>query len=344
MNLSDFNYHLPLELIAQEPSEKRDRSRMMILDRNIGRITEDVFFNLPEYFEPGDVVVLNDSKVIPARLIGKKETGGSVEILLLFDKSGGEKPLWESLLKPGRLMHPGTRIRLDGGAIAKVITALSENKWLVEFDHADPFDEYIERYGHAPLPPYIKRPRNITPSLHDKERYQTIYARIPGSVAAPTAGLHFSKEVIHALQAKGVDIASVTLHVGYGTFKPMIASNIEDHRMEEEFYEITHESMEHINRARRVVAIGTTSTRVLESAADSAGRIQAASGWTKLFIYPGYRFKRVNILLTNFHLPKSTLLSLVCAFAGYHPAMEAYRHAVENRFRFYSYGDCMLIL
>lgn len=344
MNLSDFNYHLPPDLIAQQPSEKRDRSRMMILNRNTGCISEDIFLNLPEYLEPGDVVVLNDSKVIPARLIGRKATGGSVEILLLSDKSGREKPLWESLLKPGRRMHPGSRIHLDGGAAATVIAGLSENKWLVEFDCADPFNEYIERYGHTPLPPYIRRPRNIASSLNDRERYQTIYARVPGSVAAPTAGLHFSKDVIQALQAKGVDIASVTLHVGYGTFKPMITPNIEDHRMEEEFYEITHESMERINRARRVVAIGTTSTRVLESAADLAGRIQAESGWTKLFIYPGRSFSRVDMLLTNFHLPRSTLLLLVSAFAGYHYTMEAYRHAVEKRFRFYSYGDCMLIL
>jgi S-adenosylmethionine:tRNA ribosyltransferase-isomerase len=344
MKLYDFDFTLPTELIAQEPTPKRDQSRIMILERSTGEITEDVFARLPSYLSEGDVLVLNNTWVIPARLQGKRESGGVIEILLLSKSFSKNNQQWEALLKPGRRIKPGVRLYLEGGATAKIITSLSEKKWLIEFDYAERFDKYMKSYGFAPLPPYIKRPRDTMPPHADKQRYQTIYACIPGSIAAPTAGLHFSDKVMHSLERKGILTAYITLHVGYGTFKPITEQNVEDHQMEKEFFEISREAADRINEARTVVAVGTTSTRAIESALDQNGLVQPMAGETELFVYPGYEFRRVNTLLTNFHLPKSSLFLLACAFAGRERMMAAYHHAIKSRFRFYSYGDCMLII
>jgi S-adenosylmethionine:tRNA ribosyltransferase-isomerase len=346
MNLKDFDYHLPEELIAQHPCDLRDRSRMMVIKRDAEDVDCKIFQNLPDYLKKDDVLVVNDSKVIPARLIGKKETGGTIEILLLSRTCGDREPVqtWEVLLRPAKRVGIGTRILLSGECEARLIERLSEKKWAVEFLTRMEFDHFLEKYGRAPLPPYIKRNKDNTKSLEDIDRYQTIYARHPGSVAAPTAGLHFSWDVLDTLKKNGVHIVQITLHVGYGTFLPIETDIIEKHVMEEEFFEITEEAAEVINAAEKVIAVGTTSVRVVETAADEAGRIKQLSAYTGLFIHPGYRFKRVNALITNFHLPRSSLFLLVCAFAGKDLMMKAYNQAIENHFRFYSYGDCMLIL
>lgn len=268
-----------------------------------------------------------------------------MEILLLTQKQSSESSqIWEALIRPAKRLRENDVIHLGRNAEAKVLVRLSEKKWLLEFFAPDGFDSYLEKFGRAPLPPYIKRKKNNSPDITDLERYQTIYAQNPGSIAAPTAGLHFSEAVMEKLRARGIRIAHVTLHVGYGTFVPIEVHDVEKHVMESEYYEISRESAEMINGARRLIAVGTTSTRTIESAADQSGCVRAQSGWTNLFIYPGYRFKRVNGLLTNFHLPQSSLFLLVCAFAGTDFIQKAYRHAVENRYHFYSYGDCMLIL
>jgi S-adenosylmethionine:tRNA ribosyltransferase-isomerase len=345
MKLEDFDYPLPEELIAQEPAAVRDQSRMLVVQRQTGRLDIRSFHDLPEYLGTGDALVLNDSRVFPARLIGRKETGGRIEILLLTrrpDATAAET--WEALLRPAKRVEVGTGILFDGGGMARIVARISEMQWLLTFDVAGSFDVFLSRYGRAPLPPYIKRRRDRPRSQQDLERYQTVYARVSGSVAAPTAGLHFSNDVLASLADRGVTIAPVTLHVGYGTFMPIHTDQVEDHVMEEEHFSLGEETARQANAAKRVIAVGTTATRVLESVADQTGQLRPVAGSTCLYIYPGYRFRRVDGLLTNFHLPKSSLFLLVCAFAGRERMQEAYRFAIANRFRFYSYGDCMLIL
>ncbi len=345
MELKDFSYFLPDELIAQHPCQKRDRSRLLFLDKNKEKMADSSFFQLPDFLQSGDVLAINNSKVIPARLFGKKPTGGILEMLLLTRKeSENESQTWEALIRPAKRLRENDVIDLSNNCEAKVLARISDKKWLLKFFAQDGFDAYLNLYGRAPLPPYIKRKKNTEPDIIDRERYQTIYAKNPGSIAAPTAGLHFSTEVLQTLQAKGIQIAPITLHVGYGTFLPIEVNEVEKHVMESECYEISVESSQIINNAKRVIAVGTTSTRTLESVADNNGYVEAKSGTTTFFIYPGYKFKKVNGLLTNFHLPQSSLFLLVCAFAGTDLIKKAYSHAVENRYHFYSYGDCMLIL
>lgn len=344
LKIEEFDFHLPEELIAQSPAPRRELARMMVIDRKTGSLDHRNFYNLPEYLLPGDVLVVNDSRVIPARLLGSKVTGGKVEIFLLKEEKGGEegRNVWQVLVKPARGVREGTVIKFPDEMRGRVIGRISEKKWRIAFETEMAFLEYIERYGQVPLPPYIKRGEEKIPE--DAERYQTIYARSPGSVAAPTAGLHFSREVLGEIQARGIPIVSVTLHVGYGTFAPVTVKEIENHVVEEESYEISPEAAALINQARRVVAVGTTSVRTLEAAADEEGRVRAGAGSTDLYIYPGYRFRRVDALITNFHLPKSSLFFLVSAFAGRELIGRAYGEAIEKRYRFYSYGDCSLIL
>jgi S-adenosylmethionine:tRNA ribosyltransferase-isomerase len=346
MKLDEFDYLLPEELIAQEPVGIRDQSRMMVIHRGTGVCDIRTFSDLPEYFGRGDAVVVNDSRVFPARLIGRKETDGLIEILLLTRKSSEEPPdeIWEALLRPAKRVQVGTTIMFDRGCRATILARLSGKKWLLNFQTPIPFDDFLALCGRAPLPPYIKRRRDRSRSDKDLERYQTVYARVEGSVAAPTAGLHFTGEILDRLQSREVVIVPVTLHVGYGTFLPIQTDRVEDHVMEEELFSLDEDTARKINAAVRVVAVGTTTTRVLESAVDEQGKVRPVSGSTRLYIYPGYRFRRVDALLTNFHLPKSSLFLLVCAFAGRDVMLQAYRIAVEKRFRFYSYGDCMLIL
>jgi S-adenosylmethionine:tRNA ribosyltransferase-isomerase len=345
MELKDFSYFLPDELIAQHPCQKRDRSRLLFLDKEKEKMEDFSFFQLPNFLQQGDVLVVNDSRVIPARLFGKKPTGGILEILLLTKKKDEkESQTWEVLLRPSKRLRENDAIDLGNNCEAKALARISDKKWLLEFFAPDGFDAYLNSYGRAPLPPYIKRKKTAQPDVTDRERYQSIYAKNPGSIAAPTAGLHFSADVLQELQAKGIQIAPITLHVGYGTFLPIEVNEVEKHVMESEYYEISAESSQVINNARRIIAVGTTSTRTLESVADNDGYIEAKSGFTNFFIYPGYKFKRVGGLLTNFHLPQSSLFLLACAFAGTELIKKAYLHAVENRYLFYSYGDCMLIL
>jgi len=351
MKTDDFDYDLDPSLIAQEPEEQRDRSRMMVLDRSRALVRHDFFYNLPRYLEKGDILVVNDSKVRPALLKGRKETGAAtgamtrampgamIEMLLLSEKG----PLiWEVLLRPAKRAAPGTVVRFGDGSEAEIIRRISDKKWLVEFRVRD-FDSFLERCGMAPLPPYIRR--GARESTHrDLERYQTVYASRPGSIAAPTAGLHFTERTISDLGERGVSVAAVTLHVGFGTFVPVETDEIKDHRMEEENYDISDEAAGAINAAKRVIAVGTTSARVLETVVDGSGKVRASRGATGLFVYPGYGFKKIDALLTNFHLPKSSLFLFVCAFAGTDRIKAAYREAMECRYRFYSYGDCMLII
>ncbi len=344
LKLGDFDFELPEELIAQEPAPLRDASRLMVIDRLTGEIFHHSFWELPSFLKEGDTLVLNDSKVIPARLIAKKDTGRKIEILLLREEPlvNGSDPCWQVLLRPARAVRESLTLTLPGGATARVLKRLSDKKWLLSFQTELPLADFLERFGESPLPPYIKRTAGEHPQ--DRDRYQTVYAKVPGSVAAPTAGLHFTPQVLLALHDKGVRIATITLHVGYGTFKPLLAENVAEHTVDEEYYEISPEAAAAINSARRVIAAGTTSMRTLESAADAAGIILPGAGWTKLYIYPGHRFKRVDALITNFHLPRSSLFVLVCAFAGRGLMQEAYRMAVTRHYRFYSYGDCTLIL
>ena len=346
MKLKDFGYHLPEELIAQTPSDLRDESRMLVVKRGTGDVECRTFRDLPEFAEKGNVLVINDTKVIPARLIGKKSTGGMIEIFLLarMSEDPDSSETWQVLLRPGKRVSVGARILFDAECEAQVVDRVSEKKWIVTFATGVAFGDFLKKYGTTPLPPYIKRDRDSLDSPADMDRYQTIYARFPGSVAAPTAGLHFSQNILDTLKKNGVYVVPITLHVGYGTFLPIEADDVEDHMMEEEFFEITPEAADVINSAEKVIAVGTTSTRVLEAAVDEAGKIKPSSAYTRLFIYPGYRFKRVGSLITNFHLPRSSLYLLVCAFAGKTLTETAYKEAVRNRFRFYSYGDCMLIL
>ena len=345
MKLDEFDYCLPEELIAQEPSGVRDQSRMMVVHRESGSCDIRTFQDFPEYFGAGDVIVVNDSRVFPARLIGRKETGGLIEILLTRQISR-ETPdeTWEVLLRPAKRVQIGMSIRFDNGCRAMILDRLSDKQWVLNFQTTIPFDDFLTQQGRAPLPPYIKRKKDRSRSEKDLERYQTIYARVKGSVAAPTAGFHFTDRVLDRLRARGAEIAPVTLHVGYGTFLPIETDQVEDHIMEEERFTLDVDTARKVNEADRVIAVGTTATRVLESIADAQRKVRPISGSTRLYIYPGYPFRRVDALLTNFHLPKSSLFLLVCAFAGRELIQKAYRIAIENRFRFYSYGDCMLIL
>jgi S-adenosylmethionine:tRNA ribosyltransferase-isomerase len=345
MKLQDFSYNLPGKLIAQHPREQRDQSRLLFVNRGKNATADFSFFQLPDLLQSGDVLVINDSKVIPARLFGKRTTGGILEMLLLTRKKGGEfSQTWEALIRPVKRLHERDIIHLGNHCEAKVSARLSDKKWLLEFSAPEGFDAYLQKYGRAPLPPYIKRKKDEQPDITDLERYQTVYAQNPGSIAAPTAGLHFTDDVLLRLKSKGIQIAPVTLHVGYGTFLPIETQDVENHVMESEYFEISDESARLINSARRIIAVGTTSTRTLESAVNPEGFVAVQSGFTSLFIYPGYKFKRINGLLTNFHLPESSLFLLVCAFAGTDMIKKAYAHAVENSYMFYSYGDCMLIL
>lgn len=347
MKLPEFDYHLPDELIAQEPAPVRDQSRMMVLNRRDGSTEDRRFADLPELLREGDVLVINDSRVIPARLVGRKPTGAAIELLLLSRRKGeraGNHAEWVVLLRPGKRVGIGSSISFGGKGEAVVAERLSERKWVVRFHTDTPFEDFLQEQGMAPLPPYIKRDGKGNRSGQDLERYQTVYARSPGSVAAPTAGLHFTEAVLEKVRGKGVPVVAVTLHVGYGTFLPIESLHVEDHRMEEEYFELTEEAASLINGASRVVAVGTTTVRVIESVADASGKLKGASGATSLFIYPGHSFRRVGALLTNFHLPRSSLYLLVCAFAGTDFIRKAYGRAIEKRYRFYSYGDCMLIL
>ncbi|WP_028052518.1 tRNA preQ1(34) S-adenosylmethionine ribosyltransferase-isomerase QueA [Carboxydothermus ferrireducens] len=338
MKLKDFDYYLPEELIAQTPLEKRDESRLLVLKRQTGEITHDVFKNLKRYLVPGDLLVVNKTRVIPARLFGVREQGGEVEILLLKRMNFRE---WEVLVKPGRRARVGTRLIFAPGVLEGEIVAQTEVGRIIKFSFQGVFEEILNQLGQTPLPPYIKE------KLKDPERYQTIYAKEPGSAAAPTAGLHFTRELISELKDYGVEFAEVLLHVGLGTFKPVKTENILEHKMHEEYYEIENEAAEKVNKAkregRRVIAVGTTVVRVLESVADK-GQVAPAKGYTDLFIYPGFNFQIIDGLITNFHLPKSTLLMLVSAFAGREKVLNAYEIAVRLRYRFFSFGDAMLII
>ncbi len=339
MKTSDFYYDLPEELIAQTPLMQRDSSRLMTLDRDTGDVAHHHFYELPDYLNPGDCLVLNNSRVLPARLLGNRPTGGAVEVLLLKDKGDG---VWECLTKPGKKTRAGAEISFgDGLLTATVVDALENGNRLVKFHYEGIFLETLEKLGKMPLPPYIKE------ELEDGERYQTIYSKVNGSAAAPTAGLHFTEELLQKIQEKGINIAYVTLHVGLGTFRPVKADDITDHHMHAEFCMISQETADLLNQTKanggRIVCVGTTSCRTLESLADDNGHFEEKSAWTEIFIYPGYRFKAMDALVTNFHLPESTLIMLISAFAGRDHVMNAYRTAVESRYRFFSFGDAMLI-
>lgn len=344
MKRQDFYYDLPQELIAQHPVEPRDHSRMLVLDRAAQSLADRHFYDITEYLRPGDCLVLNDSRVLPARLYGRrKETGAAVELLLLTPRG---EDTWEVLAGPGRKAKPGNVLTFGEGRLeAEVLDVVNEGNRLVRFRYdrqGGNFYSLLEEIGQMPLPHYI------TERLEDKERYQTVYSRELGSAAAPTAGLHFTPELLQKLREAGVETAFVTLHVGLGTFRPVKVDDITEHKMHSEHYELTPETADKINRARarggRVIAVGTTSCRTLESIGLRDGRVEPGEGWTDIFIYPGYRFQVLDGLLTNFHLPESTLIMLVSAFAGYDFTMRAYRHAVEEKYRFFSFGDAMLIV
>ena len=341
MDVKDFYYDLPEELIAQDPLEKRSNSRLMILDKKSGDVTHRHFYDIKEYLRPGDCLVINNTRVIPARLYGEREeTGGKVEILLLKRKSDD---VWETLVKPGKKARIGTRLTFGGGLLkGQVIDIVDEGNRLIRFSYEGIFEEILDQLGQMPLPPYI------THELKDKNRYQTVYAKYDGSAAAPTAGLHFTPELLQQVRDMGVEIAEVTLHVGLGTFRPVKETDVLKHHMHSEFYMITEESAQKINHAKeaghRVICVGTTSCRTIESAADENGRLKECSGWTEIFIYPGYQFKILDALITNFHLPESTLIMLVSALAGKEHVMAAYEEAVKERYRFFSFGDAMIIL
>lgn len=340
MEVKDFYFDLPEELIAQHPIEKRDESRLMVVDKNTGSIEHRKFKDIIAYLNPGDCLVLNNTRVLPARLIGVKEnSGGKMEFLLL---KRIEKDTWETLVKPGRRAQIGTKFMFGNGELKAEVVALGEEgSRIVRFEYEGIFEEVLDRLGQMPLPPYIKE------SLEDKERYQTVYSKETGSAAAPTAGLHFTDELLESIKEKGVNIVFVTLHVGLGTFRPVKAEKIENHIMHSEYYIMSKETADIINNTKqngkRVIAVGTTSNRTLESIADENGLVREQSGWTDIFIYPGYRFKVADALITNFHLPESTLIMLVSAFAGRENTMKAYKTAVDERYRFFSFGDAMFL-
>lgn len=344
MKTSDFYYELPQELIAQTPLPQRDASRLMVLDKDTGAVAHRQFHELPQLLRAGDCLIMNDSRVLPARLLGNRiradgTPGGSSELLLLTDRGDN---VWECLARPGKRLHRGTKIQFgDGRLTGEIVEELPDGRRLVHFTCQGIFLEVLEALGQTPLPPYIKT------QLEDKERYQTVYARSSGSAAAPTAGMHFTKELIARLQEKGVSIGYVTLHIGLGTFRPVKEENVQDHEMHSEYCILPPETATLINRTRlaggRVIAVGTTSCRTLESWAAADGTMKARSGWTNIFIYPGYRFKATDGLITNFHLPESTLLMLVSALAGREAVLHAYREAVQKQYRFFSFGDAMFI-
>ena len=341
MKTSDFYYDLPQELIAQTPLERRDASRLMTLDKATGAVSHRHFYELPQLLRPGDCLVMNDSRVLPARLIGHRlPGGGACEVLLLTDRGAGR---WECLVRPGRKLKPGARVSFGDGSrlTAEVEAELSDGKRLVRFDYEGIFLEVLERLGKMPLPPYIKE------ELRDPERYQTVYSRVNGSAAAPTAGLHFTPELLEQIREMGVKECWVTLHVGLGTFRPVKEEEIADHEMHSEFCMIPKETARIVNETKRaggrVICVGTTSCRTLESFAREDGTLEERSGWTNIFIYPGYRFKTMDALITNFHLPESTLIMLVSALAGREHVLAAYEEAVRQRYRFFSFGDAMFI-
>lgn len=340
MKVSEFNYHLPEELIAQTPIEKRDESRLMVLNREKQTIEHKRFKNIIEFLKPGDVLVRNNTKVIPARLYGKKETGANVEFLLLNNIEGD---IWESIVRPGNKLHIGTKVIFGDGLLeAEILDIMSGGTRKVKFYYDGIFNEILDKIGLMPLPPYIHE------ELKQKDRYQTVYAKYDGSAAAPTAGLHFTEDLLKQLEEKGIIIANVTLHVGIGTFRPVKEETVEEHEMHSEHFYIKQEDAEKINNAKkngnRVIAVGTTSCRVLESIADDEGFVKETEGDTKIFIYPGYKFKCLDGLITNFHLPQSTLLMLVSALAGKDYIMKAYEEAVKEKYRFFSFGDAMIII
>ena len=340
LKTSDFYFDLPEELIAQDPLEDRSSSRLLMLNKETGKTEHHIFKEVIDYLNPGDCLVLNNTKVIPARLLGVKEdTGAAVEVLLLKRHEGD---VWETLVKPGKKCRPGARLSFGDGILkAEVLEVVEEGNRLIHFEYEGIWEEVLDSLGEMPLPPYI------THKLQDKNRYQTVYAKYEGSAAAPTAGLHFTPELLKQIEDKGVDIAYVTLHVGLGTFRPVKVDNILEHHMHSEYYQISQEAAEKINRAKdnghRVICVGTTSTRTVESAADENGRLQECCDNTEIFIYPGYKFKVLDALITNFHLPESTLVMLVSALAGRENVLNAYKEAVTERYRFFSFGDAMLI-
>ena len=340
MKTSDFYYDLPPELIAQTPLDKRDTSRLMTLDRATGAVEHHHFYELPDFLNPGDCLILNDSRVLPARLLGQRlPGGGACEVLLLIDR--GDKT-WECLVRPGRKMRTGAKLSFGNGELtAEVVQELPDGNRLVRFDYEGIFLEVLEHLGKMPLPPYIKE------ELQDQERYQTVYSKVLGSAAAPTAGLHFTPELLEKIAAKGVSIGYVTLHVGLGTFRPVKEEEITDHEMHSEYCVISQETADLINRTKanggRCICVGTTSCRTLESWAAEDGHMEPKAGWTNIYIYPGYKFKVMDGLVTNFHLPESTLIMLVSAFAGREHVLAAYRKAVEEKYRFFSFGDAMFI-
>jgi len=339
MKVSEFNYNLPEELIAQTPIEKRDMSRLMVLDREKKTIEHKVFKDILEYLEEGDCLVINNTKVLPARLYGKKETGANVEFLLLNNIEGD---IWECIVRPGNKLHVGTKVAFGDGLLkADILEVMEGGTRKVKFNYDGIFNEILDEIGLMPLPPYIYE------ELKEKDRYQTVYAKHQGSSAAPTAGLHFTEELLEKVKEKGIEIARVTLHVGIGTFRPVKVENVENHHMHAEHYYIKQEEADKINKAKengkKVIAVGTTSCRVLESVADEYGKVRETEGDTNIFIYPGYKFKCVDNLITNFHLPESTLIMLVSSLAGKEFIMNAYEEAVEQKYRFFSFGDAMLI-
>ncbi|WP_040461635.1 tRNA preQ1(34) S-adenosylmethionine ribosyltransferase-isomerase QueA [Lachnoanaerobaculum saburreum] len=340
MDVKDFRYDLPQELIAQDPLEDRSSSRLLVLDKDTGEITHKHFYDIIDYLDEGDCLVLNETKVIPARLMGvKKDTGAVVEILLLKRKS---KTVWECLVKPGKKCRVGAVIEFGEGLLTGTVSDIvEEGNRIIEFEFDGIFEEILDKLGTMPLPPYI------THTLKDRNRYQTVYAKNDGSAAAPTAGLHFTKELLKDIEDKGVKLAKVTLHVGLGTFRPVKVSDVRQHHMHSEFFQVSKEAADIINSTRangkRVICVGTTSTRTVESASDDKGYLKETSGWTDIFIYPGYKFKVLDALITNFHLPESTLVMLVSALAGREKVLHAYEEAVKEKYRFFSFGDAMFI-
>ena len=343
LNVSDYDYFLPEEQIAQDPLADRSSSKLLVLDKNTGETSHHVFKEIIDYLNPGDCLCINNTKVIPARLIGRKKTGGVVEVLLLED----EKSKWEVLTRPGKKARVGDEIIFGGEGpedfdlLCRVTEVKEDGNRIVEFEYDGIFEEILDKLGQMPLPPYI------THRLEDKNRYQTVYAKIEGSAAAPTAGLHFTNELLEQIKEKGVKVVSVTLHVGLGTFRPVQVENILDHKMHSEYYEVSEETAKILNETKanggRIISVGTTSTRTLESVTDENGIVHAGSGETQIFIYPGYKFKAIDGLITNFHLPKSTLIMLVSALAGRKNVLNAYKEAVEKKYRFFSFGDAMFI-
>jgi len=339
MKKSDFYYDLPKELIAQHPSDKRDHSRMLVLDRKSDKFEHRHFFDITDYLRPGDCLVMNDSRVIPARLLGVAEKGHPVEVLLLRDMGNDN---WEVLTRPGKKCRVGVKLFFGDILSGEIMDIAEGGNRVIHFTYSGIFNEILDRLGQVPLPPYI------TEKLDDPERYQTVYSKVPGSAAAPTAGLHFTNELLEKIRGMGVETVFVTLHVGIGTFRPVKVEEISEHVMHSEYYVISEEARQKIEAAKasggRVIAVGTTSCRTLESAADESGKLAKPSGWTDIFIYPGYRFKMLDGLITNFHLPESTLIMLVSALAGRERILEAYAEAIGRKYRFFSFGDCMLIL